>query len=37
MKELFKEIFDVLVLIGLLVAVGFWFGVGLFLGFKAVS
>ena len=37
MKELFKEIFDVLVLIGLLVDVGLWFGLGLFLGMKAAS
>lgn len=37
MKGLFKDIFEALVTIGLLVAVGFWFGVGLFLGIKAAS
>lgn len=37
MKGLFKDLSTALVLIGLLVVVGFWFGVGLFLGIKAAS
>lgn len=37
MKELFKDIFEALVTIGLVVAIGFWFGVGLLLGMKVVS
>ena len=32
MKDFFKDVFQAVVTMGLLVAVGFWFGVGLYLG-----
>ena len=37
MKGLFKDVFQAVVTMGLLVAVGFWFGVGLYLGVRSVS
>lgn len=37
MKGLFKDLFAALILIGLLVVVGFWFGVGLYIGIDASS
>lgn len=37
MKKLYEDIFEAMVTIGLLVAVGFWFGVGLCLAIKVTS
>lgn len=37
MKKLYEAIYVAMVAIGLLVVVGFWFGVGLYLGMKAAS
>lgn len=37
MKELYEAIYVATVAICFLVVVGFWFGVGLFLGVRAVS
>lgn len=37
MKEFFKDVFQAVVAMGLLVAVGFWFGVGLYLGILSAS
>ena len=37
MKELYEAVYVAMVAISFLVVVGFWFGVGLFLGKKAAS